>query len=231
MTTHPLRRRILLALGAASALGVAFVAIIGVAHTDFGRPLLRYIPGMGACPLDGPPMTAEDRMRVRNETLVALGGEGSALSHVALAFELGKTTRTNVDTWAVEHGLLCAAGRKVALRCTDVPATALAGAADFDEVSFDFAPDGVLVALEGSGSMTDAASAVGYVARRDQSLRAALGDPTQVSGETTASAVSRGPLSQISREFRRKDVRAKVAATNLGSGRYGVREFHQLIAG
>jgi hypothetical protein len=140
-----------------------------------------------------------------------------------------------VEQWAAQHDLTCAPGRRLALRCTDVPSVALAGAladdARFDELSFDFDLDGRLVMLEGSSHVADAQAAVDYVARRDVSLRAALGAPTAVRGETTATSVSRGPLSQISREFRRQDVRAKVVATNFGQGRFGVREFHQLVAG
>jgi hypothetical protein len=231
MSAHPVRRRIFAALGITSGLALAMVAVIGVAHTEFGRPLLRYIPGMGACPLDVAPLTAAERLRVRNDTLVALGGEGVATSRAALAFELGSTGRTDVEHWAAEHGLQCVAGRKLALRCADVPAAALVGEGGFDEVSFDFDLDGRLVMLEGSSSVADAQSAVDYLTRRDQSLRSSLGQPTIIRGDATATAVSRGPLSQISREFRRSDVRASVIATNFGHGRFGIREFHQLIAG
>jgi len=225
---HPIRRRLLQVFGAASVLGVAFVAVVGVAHTDFGRPLLRYIPGMGACPLDVATLTAEDRMRVRGEQLAALAGAGEARSRTVLAFELGTTTRTDVDAWASSHALQCAPGRSLALRCEDVPASAL-GDRGFDEVSFEFDTAGVLLTVESSGLAADAASAAEYVARRDVSLRAALGEPTIVHGDAVAASVSRGPLAQISREFRRSDVRARVIATNLGRGRYGVREFHQLV--
>lgn len=224
------RRRVLQVLGAASALSIAFVALVGVAHTEFGRPLLRYIPGMGACPLDVATLTAEDRMRVRGEQLAALGGEGEARSRNALAFELGTTTRADIDAWASSHDVQCAPGRSTALRCDDVPAAAL-GKHGFDEVSFEFDTAGVLLTVESSGHAADAASAAEYVARRDASLRAVLGEPTIVHGDAVAASVSRGPLSQISREFRCSDVRARVIATNLGRGRYGVREFHQLVTG
>lgn len=230
MTKHPIRRRLFQLFGATAALGVAFVAVVGVAHTDFGRPLLRYVPGMGACPLDTATLTAEDRIRVRGEQLAALAGEGEARSRVALAFELGTTTRADIDVWATAHELHCAPGRSLALRCDDVPAAAL-GERSFDEVSFEFDTTGVLLTVESSGHAADAASAAEYVARRDISLRAVLGEPTIVHGDAVAASVARGPLSQISREFRRSDVRAQVMATNLGRGRYGVREFHQLVSG
>lgn len=235
MTAHPNHRRIFAALGITTGIVALLVAVIGVAHTPFGRPLLRYIPGMGACPLDAAPLTAEDRMRVRGDTLAALGGQGVATSRVALRFDLGTTARAEVEGWAAEHGLACAPGRKLALRCTDVPSGALAGAVTegvrFDELSFDFDLEGRLVTIEGSSHVADAQTAVDYVASRDASLRAALGAPSVMHGEADAKSVSRGPLSQISREFRRQDVRAKVVATNFGRGRFGLREFHQLVTG
>lgn len=230
MTTRPLRRRILQALVGSSVLVVLGVAVIGFAHTEAGRPLLRYIPGMGACPL-GPPLTAEDQTRVRGEILAPYAGDHPAASRRVLSFELGRTTSAEVSAWATHHGLACAPGRRLALRCTGVPAQSLDQVAAFDAVSFDFDAEGRLVTLEGSASLTDPALAAGYVAARDRTLRDQLGAPVTTRGEAQAAVVAAGPLSQISREFRSSDIRTHVAATNDGHGRYNIREFHQLITG
>ncbi len=229
MTRRPIRRRVLQALGALTGLTVLGVALIGFAHTESGRPLLRYIPGMGACPL-GAPLTAEDRTRVRGELLAPLAGEGAAGSRRVLAFELGRTTAADVSAWASSHGITCGPGRKLALRCTAVPARSLDEVAAFDEVSFDFDTAGRLVMIEGSASLDDPSRAAGYVAARDLALRDHLGAPTTSRGDARPEAVH-GALSQISREFRRSDVRAQVVATNSGRGRFTIREFHQLITG
>lgn len=229
MTRRPIFRRTLQVLGALTGLVVLGVAVIGFAHTERGRPLLRYIPGMGACPLDAP-LTAEDRSRVRGEVLAPLAGERAAGSRRALAFELGRTTADDVAAWASSHGIACAPARKLALRCTAVPAASLAEVAAFDEVSFDFDAAGRLVMVEGSASLDDATRAADYVAARDLALRDDLGSPTTSRGDARAEAV-RGALSQISREFRRSDVRAQIVATNSGQGRFTIREFHQLITG
>jgi len=231
MSRHSIRRRALQVLGLSAALGTLGVAVIGFAHTEYGRPLLRYIPGMGACPLDTAPLTAEDRMRIRGETLAPMAGEQAAGSRRALAFELGRTTADEVSAWASSHGISCAPGRKLALRCTAVPAEATGQAAAFDEVSFDFAVDGRLLMVEGSASLDDPARAADYVATRDLALRDHLGAPTTSRGAAAPETVTSGPLSQILREFRRSDVRAKVVATNSGQGRFTIREFHQLITG
>jgi hypothetical protein len=225
MTRHPIRRRILQLLGATAALGVLGVAVIGFAHTETGRPLLQYIPGMGACPL-GPPLSAEDRMRVRGELLAPLAGVGAATSRRVLAFELGRTSAADVSAWAASHAIQCAPGRKIGLRCTAVPADALGQTHAFDEVSFEFDAGDRLISVEGSANLQDAAVAIDYVATRDLALRDQLGEPT--ASRDTALA---GPLSQMSRDFRRSDIRAHVNATNMGRGRYKIREFHQLIEG
>lgn len=231
MSGHPIRRRVLRVLGVCAALGVMGVAVIGFAHTEAGRPLLQYIPGMGACPLDVAPLTAADRMRVRGEVLAPLAGDHPAASRQALGFELGRTTSDQVSTWASAHDIVCAPGRKLALRCTSVPSQAMGQATAFDEVSFDFDMDGRLVMVEASASLDDPAKAADYVAARDVALRDNLGAPTTSRGAARAESVTHGSLSQILREFRCSDVRAKVVATNSGPGRFTIREFHQLTTG
>ena len=231
MTPRPLRRRVLRAFMAVASLGLLFVAVIGFAHTETGRPLLRYIPGMGACPLDGANLTAADRTRIRGELLAPLAGEGAAISRRVLAFELGRTTADEVSAWATSHGVTCGPGRKLGVRCTAVPASSLAATTAYDQIDFDFDGEGRLVALVGSASLVDPDQAAGYVASTELALRDRLGAPTTSRGAADAATVSRGPLSQISREFRSSDVRAQVAATNNGHGRFTIREVHQLIAG
>lgn len=231
MNSRSIRRRVLQVLGLSTALAVIGVAIIGFAHTEHGRPLLAYIPGMGACPLDGAPLTAEDRTRIRGEVLAPLVGQHAARSRHALTFELGRTTAADVSAWATSHDISCAPGRKLALRCTPVPAQSIGQSTGFDEVSFDFDMDGRLVMVEASASLNDAARAADYVATRDLDLRDNLGTPTSSLGAARAEVVTKGPLSQISREFRGSDVRSRVMATNSGLGRFTIREFHQLTAG
>ena len=224
-------RRVLQTLKVSAVLGVLAVAVIGFAHTEHGRPLLQYIPGMGACPLDAAQLTAEHRTRVRDELLAPLAGDQSAASRRVLGFELGRTTADDVSAWAALHGISCAPARKLALRCMTVPASTTGQSTAFDEISFDFDVDGRLVMVEGSASLQDATLAADYVATRDVALRDQLGEPTTSRGAARAETVTVGLLSQMEREFRSSDVRATVVATNRGQGRFTIREFHQLIAG
>lgn len=228
MSPRPGVRRLLQALKVSVALVVLGVAVIGFAHTERGRPLLRYIPGMGACPLGYDELTADQRARVRGELLTPLVGERAATSHRALAFELGRTTTDEVTAWATAHAVACGPGRKTGLRCTAVPAGALDQVAAFDELAFEFSADGRLVGLTGSASLTDATRVADYVAARDVTMRSQLGEPIERRGDARPEALN-GPLAQISREYRSSDMRAKVMATDIGHGRFTVREFHQLI--
>lgn len=205
------------------------VGLIGFAHTKAGRPLLRYIPGMGACPLDVATLTEDDRRRVRAEVLAPFAGERAATDRRALAFELGRTTASDVTTWASSHGVQCSPGRRLELRCEEIPGAAIEHASGFDVVSFDFDDTGALVAIEGSAILDTADGAAAWIADRDRALQTRMGDPAIRTGESVAGDVSRGLMSQISREYRGSDVRAKVAATNTGRGRFAVREYHQLV--
>lgn len=230
MSGSQLRRRLVRGLAATCGVVLLGVGLIGFAHTKAGRPLLRYIPGMGACPLDVATLTEDDRRRVRAEVLAPLVGERAATDRRALAFELGRTTAIDVSAWATAHGVKCAAGRRLEMRCETIPAAAIDHTAGFDTVSFDFDDTGALVAVEASAVLETADGAAAWIADRDHALQGRLGDPAIRRGESVADDVSKGPMSQISREYRGSDVRAKVAATNTGRGRFAIREFHQLVA-
>jgi hypothetical protein len=211
--------------------GVAFVGVVGFAHTDAGRPLLRYLPGMGStCPVQTA-MAPEERDRLRGELLAGVRGADHASSRAALRFELGTTTRTDVAGWASTHAIACTQDRNATLRCTDVPAAALGIGLRSDELSFVFDAHDELVALDSSSRVDDAETAASFASRRTEELRARLGDPSSIAGEATAAFVGRGPLTQVSAEFRRAELRAKVVATNLGHGRFTVRELYQALPG
>jgi hypothetical protein len=210
-------------------LGLAFVGVVGFAHTPAGRPLLRYLPGMGStCPVQTA-MAPEERDRVRDATLASMKGEEHASSRAALVFELGVTSRDDVAAWASAHTIGCAPDRVTSLRCADVPADALG--IHSDELSFVFDAHDRLVSLDASARVGDAETAASFAFDRTAELRARLGEPSHVDGEPTAAWVGRGALTQVSAEFRRAELRAKVIATNLGRGRFTVRELYQALPG
>lgn len=227
-----IRRRVVRGGAVVAGLGIAFVAIVGFAHTEQGRPLLRYLPGMGgSCPhAELAQMSAAERDRVRAQTLASFAGEASTDSREALGFELGASDRASVDAWARSHGLACATSGST-LRCDAVPATALGTDGGESAVAFGFDADDRLIAVDRSGRLPDAASASQWVASRTKTLAARLGTPSASRGLADPDAVARGTLSQVSAEFRRVELRARVSVTNLGRGRFAARESYQALGG
>ncbi|MBX7078759.1 MAG: hypothetical protein K1X88_06180 [Nannocystaceae bacterium] len=214
-----------LALGSA-----AFVAVVGFAHTPAGRPLLRYLPGMGSsCPhAAAATMTADDRDRVRVQTLAQYRGEAPAASRDAAGFQLGSASRDEVERWALAHALACTAAGS-SLRCDAVPAGALPPGHVADTIHFGFDARDRVVSVDLSSRLPDAAIAAQWVERSDARLRAQLGEPTAQRGEATAAFMARAPLAQVASEFRRTELRAKVSVTNLGHGRFAARETYQQL--
>lgn len=207
--------------------GLAFVAVVGLAHTPLGRPLLRWLPGMGtSCPAGHEAMTLAERDRVRRDVLVPLRGEAPAASRRALAFELGTTGHADALAWSHTHALACIdAGAR--LDCTDVPASALDGHVGADAIHLEFDEDGMLIAVEAVHRTDDAARAAELFHGRVDRIDAAVGPARAQSG--APERLARGPLSQAAADYGFSDLRARVIATNLGHGRFVVREHWQGI--
>jgi hypothetical protein len=224
------RRKWLRALGVLALGSAAFVAVVGFAHTPAGRPLLRYLPGMGtSCPhAAAATMTADDRDRVRERTLAQYRGDSPAASRDAAGCQLGLASRADVERWAAAHAVSCtAAGSGV--RCDAVPAGALPPGHVADAISFGFDARDTVVSVDLSSRLADAAIAAQWAERTDARLRAQLGEPTVSRGEATAVFMARAPLAQVASEFRRTELRAKVSVTNLGHGRFAARETYQQL--
>ena len=84
-----------------------FVVLMGFAHTEAGRPLLHLFAKAAGCPVDfegGDPKVVE---AYRIERLRERSGTSLALSAVALDFELGRSTRADVEQWARSVGAEC----------------------------------------------------------------------------------------------------------------------------
>lgn len=226
-----LRRRLLQVTGAVAATGLAFVGLVGVAHTELGRPLLRYLPGMGSsCPVGAdlaPTPQALDAARA--DVLERVRGTSPARSLDAFGFRLASTTRADVLAWAGAHGVTCTSDRHAGLRCAHVPARALPIARAVDEIEFSFTADDRLASASVSTLAPSSAEAAVLVLRRADALGQRLGAPTSRRGEPTAAFLERGAMSQVAYEYRRSDLRARLVATNLGARGIGVREVVQGI--
>ncbi len=225
-----IRRRVVRGCVAVTGLGVAFVALVGFAHTEAGRPLLRYLPGMGgSCPhAELAQMSAVDRDRARARTLAPFAGADSTDSRDALGFVLGTSDRATVVAWARDHGVTCEASGST-LRCDGVPAVALDAHGGESAVAFGFDAADRLVAVDRSARLPDADAASRWVTDRTEQLSSRLGAPSSTRGSAGASHIGRAALSQVSAEFRRVELRAQVSVTNLGRGRFAARESYQAL--
>ena len=209
-------------LGAAAALSVAAVAVIGVAHTPMGRPLLAYIPGFSSvCPI-GAELDPVQRAQARAEATRGLRTDTPAPSHRVLAFELGQTSKDDVRGWARDAGLRC----EEALRwtCSGHRLEGLEAT-----VSFGFDPQGRLLEVEQRARVSDAADASAATVALARHVESNVGPATLERGRMDAGYLAAAPLRQHLREFRFADLRARVSTTNLGERGFAVRSVHQAL--
>lgn len=223
-------------LGLGLGLPIALVAVIGFAHTKHGRFLLKYLPGMGACPLGyDQALSPEALDAARAKSLLHVRGSAATSARPALGFHLEETRRADVDAWAAEHGVTCRSDENSALvpqsstRCRDVPRAALPGApGDVAELFLQFDRHDRLVALRASRLGVSAADAASAFAVRDAELTAAVGAPTSKHGEPDAAYLT-APLRQLSSTYAFSNYLAEVRATNVGA-RINYDESYQSIA-
>jgi hypothetical protein len=228
-----IKRLVQAGLGVAG-LGVAFCAFVGVAHTELGRPLLAYVPGMGAsCPvgLDAK-LSLVERDDVRDRTLATLRGGADAASQRAFGFELDQTTLEDVRRWEAAHQVHCTpADDRGQMRCDDVPGAAVESTHGLDTLLLQFDAGARLVAVDGANRSRDVEEAAAFVHQRAEHLRRTIGPAVAAAGEASAEHLASGQLRQASVEFRFANLRARVVATNMGPGGYVLREYHQSLRG
>lgn len=224
------------ALGVGLGLPLAFVGVIGFAHTKHGRFLLAYLPGMGACPMGYDQALAGEKLDAARATaLLSVRGNDKAPARPALGFTLDETARADVLAWSNEHGVSCApeAGSALiaspsSLRCRAVPASALPGAsAPVTDLFLQFDRNEKLVALRASWQGVTPTDAVKGFNAREAELRREVGDPAERHGEARAEYLG-APLRQLSSSYVFSDYLAEVRATNVGS-RINYDESYQSI--
>jgi hypothetical protein len=194
------------------------VALVGVAHTKVGRPLLGL---MGAgCPVD---LDGVDPARVESHRQQELGrqlGELDALSHPALEFVLGETSRAEVEAWRQRSGAECQDKRGgSALECT-------LAAPDNVFLQFD---DGRLVALDAFTTTASAEQAMAEVAALRDRLVTKVGVVSAAYGARSADELGARTMAHAAVEFRYRRYLARVTATNFGSRGFRVRQQYQWL--
>jgi hypothetical protein len=203
-------------------LAVTVTAGVGFAHTKRGRPLLAWIGAAneGRCPFgyDVPTSPAEREGGLR--AFAALHPSGVvAAARPALAFELGRDTRADVDRWVSTFGIRCKKPRTGPdLDCSDVPDGALPEAERGAPVvsawlSFDSRDALASVTVVRRAPAVEPVVATFQRVSADLARRA--GPSAKVLGEPTAAYLSQGPLYQVSAEYPFHDYYAVVRATNM----------------
>jgi hypothetical protein len=208
-------RRIL----ALSGLG-ALLLLGGTAglHSPVGKPVLRWLAG-GSCPI-GAELPAALQERVRLETLSAFLGTGEARMRSVLGLELGVTSLEQAEAWASERDLQCVGGKN-RFECRGLP--------EVDSVVLGFGKDNRLVGVDVVFHSPDAETAAQKLSERSELLSSQAGEPKSRRGEPTAAFLGQAPLRQAAASFRFSNYRVELTATNLGQGRFLVREFHQVL--
>ncbi len=219
----PGRRHRLVLVGA--AIVVTPIALLGLAHTAVGRPLLARLGGASAgCPI-GAPVTPTQLEAQRAAAMAPLRGPAAAPSRPALGLAIDEATPADVRAWAAARGMTCEqALKESAVRCEgDVAGGAIRDVyARFDERER-------LVAIDVFRAATTGPLAAARFDERRSSLARDLGPPSDASGEATAAYLEAGPLRRAAIAYRFSDFAADVSAVNHASSGVVLREQYRSI--
>lgn len=215
-------------LGSLAAGGALLTGLIGFAHTEAGRPLLRLLPSPGAsCPI-GADLTPEARDAARAQVLSGLRGEVPAQGRQALGFALGQAHWPDVLAWTQANHLDCTVEAQK-IQCRDVPAAALGDGASADEVVLGFDAQGRLISAVSSQGGLSAEVAIAQLASLSAQVAEHSGPWSQQRGQPSADWLAAGTLNQTAYEFTFSDYNARIAATHMGQGRVILRQAYQTL--
>jgi hypothetical protein len=211
-----------LAIGGALALATA---VIGVAHTPFGRPLLR-LPLLSAlaqhagCPVG--PIEPAAFEQVRTIKLRSELGTSEAASHPALGFELGHTRRSDIEHWAANTRASCHEGTVASvLECSDVTSF---GTPTISRLTLQFDTKSRLVSVDLLRATPNAAEAVAHLSTLDRDLTERVGPATSLIGQAEIDFITSTPLQTVARSYRYRDYTAQAMLLNLGKRGFRLRE-------
>jgi hypothetical protein len=218
---------------------LALTALVGVAHTRVGRPILGWMgmamghAGAGRCPL-GYDRTATPAQKEAARTRFAAshGGVVTAPHRPALGFALDATTRADVAAWASSHGVTCTPGKGPAdLSCPAVPDALLPEASrgvHTETLWFVFGAGDRLIALTAIGSAPGPEAVSSTFASLTHALDGETGAPARVDQDPSPASLASGALYQASAEYRFRDYYAVARETNTGRGYALTQEYHSL---
>jgi hypothetical protein len=190
-------------LGGAFAISLGVVA---VAHTPWGRPLLGWVAP--ACPIDLARLTPQGIEQARVAAVQRRRGDDRERMRPALDFELGQSTRAQVEAELSRRGGSCRSERAdTALRCSFTDA-------QIDDLFAQFS-DGRLVALELVRSAVDGVRALDWLDQLERHLSASVGAVTARFGTRDATELDTR-FAQSIVEYRYANYVAQISALNTG---------------
>lgn len=216
-------------IGAAACLATA---LIGVAHTPWGRPLLRLpllsaLASRAGCPVGSIEPAAFER--VRQTKLQGDVGTGAAAAHPALDFTLGQTRRGAVQQWAQAHQANCKAGLVASvLECANV--TSADGGAPISQLRLQFDASERLVAVDLFRASSDDQALVLRFQELGRQLDASVGPATSSVGTPTLAFMKQSPLQTVVRTYGYRDYVASAMLLNLGKRGLRLREQYRWLA-
>jgi hypothetical protein len=215
-------------LGAAAVLGTA---IIGAAHTPWGRPLLK-LPLLSAlakhagCPVGSIEPAAFEK--VRQQKLEHDVGTASAKAHPALGFTLGQTHKRDVEQWAKTQQASCKAGFVASvLECENVT---VAGAPPIAHLRLQFDGQERLVSVDLFRADAEGAALVTRFQELGRELDASVGPATSTVGTPTLAFMKQSALQTVVRSYTYRDYVASAMLLNFGKRGLRLREQYQWLA-
>jgi hypothetical protein len=214
-------------IGAAALLGTA---VIGVAHTPWGRPLLK-LPLLSAlaqhagCPVGSIEPAAFEK--VRQQKLQGDVGTATAGAHPALGFTLGQTRRRDVAAWVATTHSSCKAGLVASvLECSNV--TSL-GAAPISQLRLQFDAQERLVSVDLFRADPAGAALVERFQALGRELDASVGPATSSVGTPTLAFMKQSGLQTVVRTYGYRDYVATAMLLNFGKRGLRLREQYQWL--
>jgi len=214
-------------IGAAALLGTA---LIGVAHTPWGRPLLK-LPLLSAlaqhagCPVGSIEPAAFEA--VRRQKLQGDVGTATAGAHPALGFTLGQTRRSDVAAWVASSHSSCKAGSVASvLECRNVTSS---GAPPISQLRLQFDAQQRLVSVDLFRADPEGSALVERFQTLARELDARVGPATNSVGAPTLAFMKQSGLQTAVRTYGYRDYVATAMLLNFGKRGLRLREQYQWL--
>jgi hypothetical protein len=198
--------------------GVAFTAFMGFAHTKAGRPILSWMgravrSTAAVCPLGyDRPASTQERALKRASLAQAHRGEPLARRRTALAFELGRTTRVQVENWvSAKSGSCKELKSKLDLECSGLFFSSLQST-----LWLEFDGAGVLVSEKGIEKFATVADAALLYEELRANMKSENEKSVRETGSRKVADLERGLLNQASSSTELGNFSANARLTNMG---------------